>query len=121
MTAQLIKKNRAKGLKVEREIEEFLNSNGMDAKLQPLSGKLEGKKNDIIINDIISGEIKSRKNFADHAMIEKCERDIKERGSLLPALIKQTDGKRALIEMYLQDFRNLFFLIIVLTLRLQKQ
>jgi hypothetical protein len=58
------KMQRDKGLRVEREIVNYLkDEHVLDAKRVPLSGAVDGFKGDIVINDVWKCEVKARKSF----------------------------------------------------------
>jgi hypothetical protein len=96
---------RSKGSRIEREIIHICTDQGINSYRQPLSGALERKefKNDVLIGNIFSAEVKARQRFSEYSWLEKCESDT-DRNKHYPILIKKANNKPFIVEMYLYDF-----------------
>jgi len=88
-----------KGNRVEREIVNYLNKNGISAKRVPLSGAAEGFKGDIIIDGSIRAEVKARKDGFKQIYKWLEGNDY---------LFLKANRKPVLVVMMIEDFMKLF-------------
>ena len=66
-------KSKIKGTRVEREIVKLFESEGFEARRQPMSGAIADFPHDVYVNDLFDGttiEVKARKNGAGFAQLD---------------------------------------------------
>jgi hypothetical protein len=99
---------KGKGNRLERDLVHLCNDKGINSYRQPLSGALARKefKNDVLIGDTFSVEVKARQRFSEYGWLEKCDTDT-DRNKHYPVLIKKANNKPFIVELYLDDFFNI--------------